>query len=114
MRVLTMIARRCLWMPPTLFGLLLIVFTVSHVIPSDPARVMAGENATADQVAMVRQRYGLDQPLPLQFLRYVRNVTTGDMGTSLFTQRPVAEDLVARLPAPMELTLFPMTFPVTA
>jgi peptide/nickel transport system permease protein len=114
MRLLTLAARRCLWMPPTLFGLLLIVFTVSHVIPSDPARVMAGENASPDQIAMIRHKYGLDQPLPSQFLRYVENVLTGDMGTSLFTQRPVAEDLLARLPATMELALFAMAFAVTA
>ena len=69
-----MIARRCLWMPPTLFGLLVIVFTVSHVIPSDPARMMAGENATPDQVAAIRHQYGLDQSLPTQFLHYVENV----------------------------------------
>ncbi len=108
MRLLALIARRFLWMPPTLFGLLLIVFAVSHVIPSDPARVMAGENATADQVALIRHQYGLDLPLPMQFARYVRDVVSGDMGTSLFTQRPVAEDLLARLPATMELALYAM------
>jgi peptide/nickel transport system permease protein len=93
-------------MPPTLFGLLVIVFAVSHVIPSDPARVMAGENAPREQVAAIRHQYGLDQPLPAQFMRYARDVVTGDLGTSLFTQRPVAEDLLARLPATMELALF--------
>src|SRR5476649_2658256 len=112
MRILAMIARRCLWMPPTLFGLLLIVFAVSHVIPSDPARIMAGENATADQVARIRHQYGLDQSLPMQFLHYVKDVLHGDMGTSLFTQRPVAEDLIARLPATMELALYAMTLAV--
>src|ERR1700722_17936764 len=114
MRLLALIARRCLWVPPTLFWLLLVVFTVSHVIPSDPARVMAGENASADQIASIRHQYGLDQPLPSQFLHYVENVVTGDMGPSLFTQRPVAEDLFARLPATMELALFAMAFAVTA
>ena len=109
-----MIARRCLWMPPTLFGLLLIVFAVSHVIPSDPARIMAGENATADQVAAIRHQYGLDQSLPMQFLHYVDDVLHGDMGTSLFTQRPVAEDLIARLPATMELALYAMALAVLA
>jgi peptide/nickel transport system permease protein len=108
-----MIARRCLWMPPTLFGLLLIVFTVSHVIPSDPARIMAGENASADQVAAIRQQYGLDLPLPEQFLRYVKDVIGGDMGISLFTQRPVAEDLLSRLPATMELALYAMVLAIT-
>jgi ABC-type dipeptide/oligopeptide/nickel transport system permease component len=113
MRLIALAVRRCLWMPPTLFGLLLIVFTVSHVIPSDPARVMAGENAPADQVAAIRHQYGLDQPLPIQFLRYVKDVVQGDMGTSLFTQRPVAEDLWGRLPATMELALFAMALAVS-
>src|ERR1700722_6701005 len=102
MKLLAMIARRCLWMPPTLFGLLLIVFAVSHIIPSDPARIMAGENASADQVVAIRHQYGLDLPLPMQFLHYVRDILSGDMGISLFTQRPVAEDLVSRLPATLE------------
>ena len=114
MIVLALIARRIVWMPPTLLGLLLIVFTVSHVIPADPAQVMAGENASPDQVALIRHQFGLDLPLPLQFLHYVENVFTGDMGISLFTQRPVAEDLIARLPATMELALYAMTLSVVA
>jgi len=101
-------------MPPTLLGLLLLVFAVSHVVPSDPARIMAGENATADQVAAIRHQYGLDQSLPMQFLHYVDDVLHGDMGTSLFTQRPVAEDLIARLPATMELALYAMALAVLA
>ena len=113
MKLAALIARRILWMPPTLFGLLLIVFAVSHVIPSDPARVLAGEDASADQVAAIRHQYGLDQPLPIQFLHYCENVITGNMGTSLFTQRPVAEDLLTRLPATMELALYAMTLAVT-
>ena len=92
-RLVAMVVRRVAWMPPTLLGLVLIVFTISHVIPSDPARVMAGENAPPEQVEALRHQFGLDLPLPLQFARYVRDVATGNMGTSLFTQRPVAEDL---------------------
>ena len=112
--MLAMIARRCLWMPPTLFGLLLIVFCVSHVIPSDPARVMAGENASPAQIAAIRRQFGLDLPLPAQFARYAGDVVRGDFGTSLFTQRPVAEDLWARLPATLELALFAMTLAIAA
>jgi peptide/nickel transport system permease protein len=111
---MALIARRCLWMPPTLFGLLLIVFTVSHVIPSDPARVMAGENASADQVAAIRHQYGLDLPLPLQFLHYVEGVVTGDMGISLFTQRPVAEDLVAGCRRRWNLAVYAMVLAIVA
>lgn len=109
-----MVARRIMWMPPTLFGLVLIVFAISHVIPSDPARVMAGENAPAEQVQALRHKYGLDLPLPQQFLRYVGDTATGNMGTSLFTQRPVAEDLWSRLPATLELALYAMVIAVVA
>ena len=109
-----MMARRIMWMPPTLFGLVLIVFAISHVIPSDPARVMAGENAPAEQVQVLRHKYGLDLPLPQQFLRYVGATATGNMGTSLFTQRPVAEDLWSRLPATLELALYAMVIAVVA
>jgi ABC-type dipeptide/oligopeptide/nickel transport system permease component len=114
MRLLAMVARRIMWMPPTLFGLVLIVFAISHVIPSDPARVMAGENAPAEQVQALRHKYGLDLPLPQQFLRYVGATATGNMGTSLFTQRPVAEDLWSRLPATFELALYAMVIAVVA
>ena len=109
-----MVARRIMWMPPTLFGLVLIVFAISHVIRSDPARVMAGENAPAEQVQALRHKYGLDLPLPQQFLRYVGDSATGNMGTSLFTQRPVAEDLWSRLPATLELALYAIVIAVVA
>jgi ABC-type dipeptide/oligopeptide/nickel transport system permease component len=114
MRLLAMVARRVVWMPPTLFGLVLIVFAISHIVPSDPARAMAGENAPAEQVQALRQKYGLDLPLPQQFLRYIGDVATGNMGTSLFTQRPIAEDLWARLPATLELALCAIVIAIMA
>ena len=103
MRLLVLALRRIAWMPPTLLGLTLIVFVVSHVIPADPARVMAGENASPAQLEAVRKRFGLDQPLPQQFVRYVTDVLSGEMGTSLYSQAPVAADLMTRLPATFEL-----------
>ena len=106
MRLLALALRRFLWMPPTLLGLTLIVFSVSHVIPSDPARVLAGENASIEQVETLRRKFGLDQPLPVQFVRYVSDVVGGNMGISLYTQRPVATDLTERLPATFELALY--------
>ena len=112
MRLLAMAAWRILWVPPTLLGLTLLVFAISHVVPSDPARVMAGENAPPEQVAALRHQYGLDLPLPRQFVRYVGDVVQGNMGTSLFTQRPVAEDLWSRLPATFELALSAITIAV--
>jgi ABC-type dipeptide/oligopeptide/nickel transport system permease component len=76
--------------------------------------VMAGENAPAEQVQALRQKYGLDLPLPQQFLRYIGDVATGNMGTSLFTQRPIAEDLWARLPATLELALCAIVIAIMA
>lgn len=105
MRRLELILRRLVWFPPTLLGLVLIVFSISHVVPTDPARILAGENATPAQVEALRVKLGFDQPLPVQFARYVRDVLGGEMGNSLYSQRPIAEDLGARLPATLELTI---------
>jgi len=75
------------------------------VLPGDTAAYFAGPAATPEAIAEVRTKLGLDKPLPQQFVRYVSDVATGEMGTSLYTQRPVAADLLARLPATFELTL---------
>ena len=112
MRLLALALRRFLWMPPTLLGLTLIVFSISHVIPADPARVLAGENAPIEQVEALRRKYGLDRPLPEQFMRYVTDVVGGNMGVSLYTQRAVATDLVERLPATFELALYAIVLAV--
>ena len=103
MRTLVFILRRLAWLVPTLLGLLAIVFTVSHIIPADPAATLAGENATRAQIEAIRKEYGFDQPLPMQFLRYVGKAATGDLGISLYTQRPISEDLIKRVPATLEL-----------
>ena len=105
MRTLVLILGRLVWLVPTLVGLLAIVFTVSHIIPADPAATLAGENATRAQIEAIRKQYGFDQPLPVQFVRYVRNVATGDLGISLYTQRPISEDLLTRVPATLELAI---------
>lgn len=104
MRRLELILRRLVWFGPTLFGLVLIVFAISHVVPTDPVRILAGENATQQQVEALRAQLGYDKPLATQFLRYVGDVLSGDLGKSLYTQRPISEDLKSRLPATMELT----------
>jgi peptide/nickel transport system permease protein len=105
MRWLSTVANRLLWFGPTLMGLLAIVFFLSRVVPVDPALLAAGENASAEQVQQVRERLGFDRPLPVQFARYLRDVARGDLGTSLFTQQPIADDLAQRLPATLELTV---------
>jgi len=106
MNWLSMVANRLLWFVPTLVGLLAIVFLLSRVIPVDPAVLAAGENASAEQVQQVRERFGFDKPLPVQFVNYLRDIAQGNLGTSLFTQQPIVDDLASRLPATLELTIF--------
>ena len=105
MRTLVLILNRLLWLVPTLLGLLAIVFTISHIIPADPVAYLAGESATAAQVAAIRAKWGLDQPLAVQFWRYIQAVVRGDLGISLYTQRPIVEDLISRVPATLELAV---------
>lgn len=92
MNWLSMVANRLLWFVPTLVGLLAIVFVLSRVIPVDPAVLAAGENASAAQVQQVRERFGFDKPLPIQFANYLRDIAQGNLGTSLFTQQPIVDD----------------------
>ncbi|MEZ5853232.1 MAG: ABC transporter permease [Hyphomicrobiaceae bacterium] len=104
MRTLVLIVNRLAWLIPTLLGLMVITFIISHVIPADPIAYLAGENATNEQIAAIKQKFGLDQPVYVQFYRYLLSVVQGDMGISLYTQRPISEDLLSRLPATLELT----------
>ena len=105
MRRLEMILSRLVWFVPTMAGLVIIVFLISNVIPTDPVRVLLGENATAAQIEAMRVKLGYDQPLTVQLARHFRDIVSGNLGTSIYTQRPISEDLAQRLPATLELTL---------
>ena len=95
-----------------LFGLVCITFTVSNVAPSDPAALAAGPDATRDMVETILKEYGLDRPLPEQFVRYVAGLLQGDLGRSIVTTRPVTQDLARYFPATLELVLLSMTLGV--
>jgi peptide/nickel transport system permease protein len=86
-----------------LLGLLAITFAISHVAPGDPARLAAGPDATASMVETIRVKYGLDQPLPVQFLRYLQGLAGGDLGQSLRSRNAVLDDLVRYFPNTFEL-----------
>lgn len=98
-----LIVRRLLFLVFVLFGLSLITFGLSHIIPGDPARLMAGPRASKSAVQKIREKYGLDDPLPVQYVNYVKGLAQGDLGTSFTTRRPVTEDLKRYLPATLEL-----------
>jgi peptide/nickel transport system permease protein len=93
-------------------GLVVITFLVSNVAPSDPAALAAGPDATRDMVETVRREYGLDRPLPEQFLRYVGDLLQGRLGRAIQTGNQVADDLARYFPATMELVLLSTGFSV--
>nr|WP_221223569.1 ABC transporter permease [Roseococcus suduntuyensis] len=89
---------------PALLGLILLTFVLSRVVPGDPAATLAGDAATPAQIAQIRAQYGLDRPILEQAVIHVRQVLSGDLGNSIFSGRPVAEEIWQRLPATLELT----------
>ncbi len=91
-----------------LLGVSIIVFFMVRAIPGDPAQILLGQNATQEQVAQLRTQMGLDKPAPVQYLVFLRDAFTGDLGESIVTGRPVTVELMARLPATLELTAFAM------
>ena len=99
------LVRRFVSLAFVIFGLTLIVFVISNVIPADPAQVAAGLTARKEQVEQVRKQLGLDRPLPEQYVRYLSRLVRGDLGTSLLTRRPVINDIKIYFPATLELTI---------
>jgi ABC-type dipeptide/oligopeptide/nickel transport system permease component len=95
---------------PTLLGVLAITFLMLYVAPGDPVQAMVGERADAETIARLRADLHLDDPLPLQFVRYVGGVVQGDLGTSYITRRPILTDLLQRFPATLELAGAAMLF----
>ncbi len=93
-----------------LFGLSVITFTLSHLVPANPARLIAGPRASPEAVARIEQEYGLDQPLHKQYVDYVTGVVRLDFGQSFSSRKPVSEDLARYLPATIELGLYAFLF----
>lgn len=89
----------------TLFGVSVLIFLMLRVLPGDPARVLAGLNASAEQVAQIRNQLGLDSSLLSQYWYFISGVLTGDLGQSARTSRPVATEIAVRLPATVILAV---------
>jgi ABC-type dipeptide/oligopeptide/nickel transport system permease component len=102
------LARRLLLTIPVLVGVATLVFLLIHLVPGDPAQSMLGEGAAPQEVAALRSRLGLDQPLPVQFGRFISGLVRGDLGTSLRTGEPVAASIASRMPATAELAIAAM------
>jgi peptide/nickel transport system permease protein len=104
--------RRLLMVIPVLFGMTVIVFLIVHAIPGDPAQVMLGQQATKEAIEQLTKQLGLDRPLHLQYIEYIKNVVTGDLGISLHTKRAITEEIWPYLAATMELSFVAMIIAV--
>jgi len=112
--VLTYILRRLVLLIPVLLGLSMMVFVIGRLLPGDPVMLAAGPNANAQEMAALSAEFGLDQPIALQYGRYLAGLLQGNWGRSLQTRGPVLEDLRVYLPATMELVIAAMVIAIVA
>ncbi|KEQ04750.1 MULTISPECIES: ABC transporter permease [Pseudorhizobium] len=110
--MLSFTVRKLLTVVGTMLGIAVLTFVITNVAPGDPARLVAGPNATEDMVETIRSEYGLDQPMVTQFAIYMKDLVSGDLGTSIVSTRPVLDDLLRYAPATIELVLVAMTLGV--
>lgn len=110
--MLNYVLKRLLGLIPTLLIVAVLVFLFVHLLPGDPARLIAGPEADAQVIALVRQQLGLDQPLHVQFWRYITHVLQGDFGTSMVSRRPVSEAIASRFLPTLWLTITSMIWAV--
>lgn len=100
------VVRRMFFLIFVLFGLSIITFSLSHVIPADPARLVAGPRSSKESVEKIRERYGLNDPLTTQYVRYMKGLVRFDFGDSTSSRRPVSDDIRQYMPATVELALW--------
>lgn len=108
--MLVYILKRLGLMVFVLWGVTLGAFLISHTLPADPAAAILGNNAREEQLVEFRKKHGLDQPLPIQYMRYMGDLAQGNLGTSLRTQNAITSDLKTFFPATLELTLVAVLF----
>lgn len=106
--MLKYIARRILITFPVVIGVTIITFSIMHLAPGDPARIMLGVLASDEAVAELRSALDLDRPIPVQYISWLTRVARGDFGRSIQTRRPVLQTIWSRLPATLELTFAAM------
>jgi peptide/nickel transport system permease protein len=110
--MLPYLCRRFLALLYVLLGVSLTIFVLMRLIPGDPAIVMLGERATSERIVEVRRDLGLDQPLIVQYILYLKHILSGDLGRSIHTHTRVAEELLEHFPATIELSLAAMSIAV--
>ncbi|HET9615785.1 MAG TPA: ABC transporter permease [Pseudolabrys sp.] len=101
--MLNFIARRLLQLIPTLFFVSVLIFSLQQLLPGDPATIMAGEERDPEVIAQIRHQYRLDQPIPVQYIYWVKGVVSGDLGESMRIHVPVRDLVLEKLPVTAQL-----------
>src|ERR1700741_380715 len=101
--MLTFLGKRILQLIPTLFFVSVIIFSLQQLLPGDPATIMAGEERDPAVIAQIRAQYRLDQPIPVQYVYWVKGVLSGDFGESLRIKVPLLDLIAQKLPVTLQL-----------
>jgi len=112
MKLGTYILKRIILMLVVMLGVATIVFFITRVIPADPVGAILGGNAPIERVDAMRHQLGLDKPIILQFIDYIKGIVHADFGISLKSNRPVLIDIINYFPATIELAIASMIFAV--
>lgn len=110
--MISYLLRRVFLLLPVLWGVATLTFFLSRMVPGDPADAMAGQRATAEQRQQIRQKYGFDKPLIIQYGKYLISICKGDLGISYDSHRPVATIILERFPYTLKLAVLAMTFAI--
>jgi peptide/nickel transport system permease protein len=103
--MLTFLAKRILQLIPTLFFVSVLIFSLQQLLPGDPAMIMAGEDRDPAVIEQIRRQYHLDQPIPVQYVYWIKGVLSGDLGESMRIKQPVLDLVLQKLPVTMQLAL---------
>lgn len=106
--MLTLIARRCVVVLPTLFIVSILVFSLQKLLPGDPILAMAGEDRDPQTIAYLQEKYRFNDPLPVQYVAWIKQIMTGDFGASVRTGVPVSDLIFQKLPVTIQLAAFAM------
>src|SRR5437867_7121517 len=99
--MLNFLARRIAQIVPTLFFVSVLIFSLQQLLPGDPAMIMAGEDRDPAVIEQIRKQYRLDQPIPVQYVYWVKGVLSGDLGESMRIKQPVLDLVLQKLPVTM-------------
>ncbi len=106
--MLSLIGKRLLQLIPTVFFVSVIIFSLQQLLPGDPALIMAGEEKDPEVIEQIRKQYRLDQPVPVQYLYWMKGVLSGDLGESMRIKVPVADLVMEKLPVTLQLATMAM------